>query len=97
MRPDLETVPNQLGTASLRLKDGGILTKTGQMDSPAGIEAAQTLYQILLDTSLILKSPHHEGDPLRRIAINLSSFQYVITVAKDEVFIVKKTLDDTRG
>ncbi len=97
MRPDLETVPNQLGTASLRLDNGTVLSKTGQMDSPEGLEAAQTLYQILLDTGLILQGPHHQGDPLRRVAVQFKAFQYVMTVAKDEVFIVKKTPDDTRG
>lgn len=36
------------------------------MDCPAGIEAAQTLYQILLDTGVILRG--HKDDALRRIA-----------------------------
>jgi len=97
MRPDLETVPNQLGTASLRLDTGAILSQTGQMDTPLGSEAAHTLYQILLDTGLILKAPLHHGEALRRIAVQFRSFQYVMTVSKDEVFIVKKTPDDTRG
>jgi len=97
MRPDLETVPNQLGTASLRLDTGVLLSKTGHMDTPAGVEAVQTLYQILLDAGLILQAPQHQGDPLRRIAVQFKSLQYVMTVAKDEVFIVKKTPDDTRG
>lgn len=63
---DLETVPNQLGTAVLRLADGALLHRTGQMDSPEGAEAAQALYQILLDAGTILRG--HEDDALRRIA-----------------------------
>ncbi len=112
------------------------------MDSSAGIEAAQALYQILLDTGLILRG-HKEDDALRRIAggwksegvdggqggvgrgpvwegnwrdfdaarpqatnhphachmhaVQFKSFQYVLTVSREEVFIVKKTADDTRG
>lgn len=65
------------------------------MDSPAGVEAAQALYQIVLDTGVILKG--HQDDALRRIAVQFKSFQYVLTASRDEVFIVKKTADDTRG
>lgn len=63
---DLETVPNQLGTAVLRLADGALLHRTGQMDSPEGAEAARALYQILLDAGVILRG--HKDDALRRIA-----------------------------
>ncbi|CAN0303342.1 unnamed protein product, partial [Phaeothamnion confervicola] len=83
---NLKEVANQTGTAIVKASNGAVVKATGDLEGPEGPRAVATLYRILLDTGAVL-----DKEPLKRITISFSSFQYVMAVSSGLVFIVKKT------
>mmetsp|Transcript_12640 Transcript_12640/g.16599 ORF Transcript_12640/g.16599 Transcript_12640/m.16599 type:complete len:95 (+) Transcript_12640:149-433(+) len=82
---DLEQVANQTGTAIIKIDDGGILKTTGDLSSEEGGKVLSSLRQIVMDTGAVLQQ-----DPLQRISVMYSSYQYVITLSDSKIYIVKK-------
>mmetsp|Transcript_9239 Transcript_9239/g.14511 ORF Transcript_9239/g.14511 Transcript_9239/m.14511 type:complete len:93 (+) Transcript_9239:130-408(+) len=85
---DLEQVANQIGTAVLKLEDGGVIKSTGELSSDDGVKVLITLHQMVMDTGALI-----DADPLQRISVMYSSFQYVITVSESKVYVIKKPAD----
>ncbi len=85
---DLESIPNQVGTAILSAVDGKILKSTGSLDNEEeGHAICATVFKMLLDSGICL------GDePLRRLSISFTDYNYVVTLGKSHVYIVKTEL-----
>jgi len=81
MDVDLERIPSQIGTAILD-SDGKVLKVTG--DISQNQDVCSTIYKILLDTSKCL-----DKEPMKRISISFTDHNYVVTVGKNHVYIVK--------
>ena len=84
---DLESVPNQVGSAVLDAKDGNIVKTTGVLsnnDDSAAICA--NIYQMLLDSSVCLGE-----EPLRRLIVSYSDHNYVVTLGQKQIFIVQQS------
>jgi hypothetical protein len=85
MDVDLESVPKQIGTAILAAADGKVLKATGALDNDEdGAATCSTIYKMLQDSAKCL------GDePLRRLSVSYTEFNYVVTVGPKHVYIVK--------
>ncbi len=81
MSVNLESVTNQIGTATLD-NEGNILSITGEMQQRP--EACKYIYNILLDTGKCLQL-----EPLKRLTISYSDHSYLATIGKDNIYIVK--------
>ena len=88
MDVDLEAVPNQIGTAVLGSTDGKVLKATGALDNEDdGAAACVAVYKMLLDSTKCL------GDePMRRMSISYTDYNYVVTLGKKHIYIVKTEL-----
>lgn len=85
MDVELESVPNQIGTAILSTADGKILKATGALaNDEDAVVTCSTIYKMLLDSAKCL------GDePMRRLSISYTDYNYVVTLGKKHVYIVK--------
>jgi ragulator complex protein LAMTOR4 len=82
---DLESVPNQVGTAVLNRDGGGTVVKcTGSLSEDGGANVCAHVYQMLLDTSVCL-----DQEPLRRMSILFSDHNYVVTLGDKHIYIVQ--------
>ena len=78
-------VPNQIGTAILSTTDGKILKATGALDNDDdGAAACSAIYKMLLDSSKCL-----QNEPMRRMSISYTDYNYIITLGQGHVYIVK--------
>jgi hypothetical protein len=85
MDVDLESVPNQVGTAILGSTDGKILKASGALDNEYdGAAACSAIYKMLLDSTKCLA-----GDPMKRMSISYTDYNYVITLGQKHIYIVK--------
>ena len=81
---DLDSVPNQIGTAVLSTVDGKILQSTGAFCDDDGSVVCRNIYRMLLDSAKCL-----EDEPLRRLSISFTDYNYVVTLGKKNLYIVK--------
>ena len=85
MDVDLESVPNQIGTAILGSTDGKILKATGALDNEYdGAAAFAVIYKMLLDSTKCLT-----GEPMRKLSISYTDYNYVVTLGQNHIYVVK--------
>ena len=85
MDVDLEAVPNQIGTAILGSTDGKVLKATGGLDNEYdGAATCTAIYKMLLDSTKCLKE-----EPMRRLSISYTDYNYVVTLGHKHIYIVK--------
>jgi hypothetical protein len=85
MDVDLESIPNQVGSAILNRDGGGTVVKsTGQLADETGAGVCALIYQMLLDTSTCLGE-----EPLRRMSILFADHNYVVTLGSKHIYIVR--------
>jgi len=85
MDVDLEAVPNQIGTAILQSSDGKILKSTGSLDNEdEGVSSCATIFKMLQDSAKCLAE-----EPMRRLSISFTDYNYVVTLGKHHIYIVK--------
>ena len=85
MEVDLEAVPNQIGTAILQASDGKVLKSTGSLDNEEdGPAVCATIYKMLQDSAKCLAE-----EPMRRLSISFTDYNYIVTLGKHHVYIVK--------
>ena len=88
MEVDLEAVPSQIGTAILQASDGKVLKSTGALDNEDdGPATCVTIYKMLQDSAKCLAE-----EPMRRLSISFTDYNYVVTLGKHHIYIVKTEL-----
>ena len=82
---DLESIPNQVGSAILARDGGGtVLKSTGCLTEENSAGICAHIYQMLLDTSVCLAE-----EPLRRMSVLFADHNYVITLSEKHIYIVR--------
>eukprot|EP00640_Fibrocapsa_japonica_P005631 CAMPEP_0113941156 /NCGR_PEP_ID=MMETSP1339-20121228/7140_1 /TAXON_ID=94617 /ORGANISM="Fibrocapsa japonica" /LENGTH=96 /DNA_ID=CAMNT_0000945221 /DNA_START=150 /DNA_END=440 /DNA_ORIENTATION=- /assembly_acc=CAM_ASM_000762 len=83
----------QTGTAVLKAEDGQVVKSSGELRGDSGATVLAILYQMLLDTGNILK----KEEPLQRILVSFSSYQYVMTLSEQWVYIIKRPCEEMQA
>jgi hypothetical protein len=65
------------------------LQSDGELEADAE-KNASLFFNMLQDASAVLGAVGSKDDPFKRLSINCGSFVYVVTVANDTIYIVKK-------
>ena len=82
-----------LGNATLSAQTGALTASDGDLAGDEGAKRASTIFAMLQDVGEILE----DGDGLRRLSVNFGTWQYVATVAGDEVRIVMRECSAAAG
>ena len=82
-----------LGNATLSAQTGALTASDGDLAGDEGAKRASTIFAMLQDVGEILE----DGDGLRHLSVNFGTWQYVATVAGDEVRIVMRECSAAAG
>lgn len=81
-------VPGKVGSLVLNMQ-GKLLKSDGELEAEAEKHAA-LFFNMLQDASAVLGAVGSKDDPFKRLSINCGSFVYVVTVANETIYVVKK-------
>jgi hypothetical protein len=82
----LPEIEGQVGVLVLKL-DGSVLSASGELAEDSSLP--QTFVGLLQDANSLIKTSGKES-PFKRLTVAFSNASYVLTVAQNKIYVVKK-------